>query len=188
MLNKLILGLSLLVLTACSSVPPRLDIQIPPPNLAAKPTYAGITVNLSSRDVRDAFYLIAIHKAGKAATLVTNKTSLVKLAESRLADGWQKQGITILEEGKISAQLELQIARIDVQQDSFEYEAASSLVVSITVTNGLDTLTKQFQSKSMMTGPFSPNIDELEAKFTEQLTAVLNDIYQDKQVIDYLTR
>jgi len=187
MLKKLGLGLSLLLLTACTSVPHQLDIQVPSTTAAVQPAYAGVTVDLSSRDVRDAFYLIAIHQAGDAATLVNNKTPLAQLAESGLANGWQKQGLTITKDGQIKAQLEIQIARIDVQQDSFEYEAESSLVVSITVNNGIKTLTKQFQSKSMMTGPLSPNIEQLETKFTEQLTTVLNDIYQDKQIINYLT-
>lgn len=188
MLKKLVLAFSVSILAACSSVPQQLDIQLPATTAEVQPAYANVTVELSNRDVRDAFYLIAIHKAGDAATLVNNKTPLAQLAQSALASVWQQQGLAIADNDQLKAQLEIQIARIDVLQDAFEYEAESSLVVSITINNGSDTLTKQFQTKSMMTGPLRPSIEQLEGKFTEQLVRVVNDIVTDKQVIDYLTR
>lgn len=186
MLKQILLGTSLLLLTACASVPEQVNISTAPVNLA--PKYSNTTVSLTSRDIRDANYLIAIHKVGDPAKLINNKASLAKLAETSLQQGWEQQGLVFDPQAEVAINLEVQVARIDVQQDAFEYMAESALIVILSVENEGQTLTKQFSRASTLTGAFNPSIPELEAKFSQQLSLLLTDIFEDQQVNDYLTR
>ncbi|MBL1417741.1 MAG: hypothetical protein COB27_012800, partial [Moritella sp.] len=61
-------------------------------------------------------------------------------------------------------------------------------VLIISIENQGQTLTKQFRSASILTGAFSPSMSELEAKFSQQLSSLLNDVFNDQQISDYLTR
>lgn len=186
MLKKLLLSASLLLLTACASAPSQVNITTQ--DLTLSTQYSDTNVTLASKDIRDANYLIAIHKVGEPAQLINNKGSLVSLAASQLQQGWEQQGLIFSPQAGIEINLELQTARIDVQQDNFEHQAESTLTLIISIENKGQTLTKQFRSSSTLTGAFSPSISELETKFSQQLTSLLNDIFSDEQINDYLTR
>lgn len=186
MLKKLLLSTSLLLLTACASTPQQVSLTVEPVSLTAQ--YTDTKVVVSSKDIRDANYLIAIHEAGEPAQLINHQGSLAKLTSNLLKQGWQQQGLTFAPQADIAINLKLQTARIDVQQDSFEYQAESALVLIVVVKNQGQTLTKQFRSASTLTGAFSPSISELETKFSQQLSSLVNDVFKDQQISDYLTR
>ncbi|MFT5879262.1 MAG: putative lipoprotein [Moritella sp.] len=186
MLKQILLATGLLLLTACASDPEQVNISTAPVKLV--PKYSNTTVSLTSRDIRDANYLIAIHKIGDPAKLINNQSSLAKLAEMSLQQGWQQQGLVFDPQAEVAINLEVRVARIDVQQDAFEYMAESDLVLILSVENEGQTLTKQFSRASTLTGAFNPSIPELEAKFSQQLSLLLTDIFEDQQVNEYLTR
>lgn len=185
MLKKLFIAASVFTLAACSTVPTQVNIV--PTTQEQAQRYNDINVNLTSRDIRDANYLIAIHQVGDAAKLINNKAALSSLVETNLQKGWEQQGIVFADDAAIKVQIEVQVARVDIQQDSFEYEANSSLILALSITNEGKTLTKQFRSKSSMSGPFDPDIKDIEAKFAKQLSVLLQDIYLDEQVSNYLS-
>ncbi|QUM82227.1 hypothetical protein HWV01_19050 [Moritella sp. 5] len=186
MLKKLLLNISLLLLTACASPPQQVNITAEPAPLATQ--YAGTQVSITSKDIRDANYLIAIHKVGEPAQLLNNQSSLVNLTTAKLQQGWEQQGLVFSPQADIAINLELQTARIDVQQDSFEHQAESTLMLIVSIDNKGQTLTKQFRSASTLTGAFSPSMSDLETKFSQQLSSILNDVFNDQQINDYLTR
>jgi len=186
MLKKLLLNISLLLLTACASAPQQVNITAEPAPLTTQ--YPGTLVSLTSKDIRDANYLIAIHKVGEPAQLLNNQNSLVNLITAKLQRGWEQQGLVFSPQADIAINLELQTARIDVQQDSFEHQAESSLMLIVSIDNEGQTLTKQFRSASTLTGAFSPSMNDLETKFSQQLSSLLNDVFNDQQISDYLTR
>jgi len=186
MLKKLLLTTGLSLLTACASAPKQVNITVDPAPLTMR--YADTMVSLTSTDIRDANYLIAIHKVGEPAELVNNQNSLVNLITAKLQQGWQQQGLVFTADADIAINLELQTARIDVQQDSFEHQAESALTLIISIENKGQTLTKQFRSASTLTGAFSPSMSELETKFSQQLSSLLNDVFKDEQINDYLAR
>ncbi|PKH07289.1 YajG family lipoprotein [Moritella sp. Urea-trap-13] len=186
MLKKLLLSAGLILLTACASAPQQVNITAEPAPLTTQ--YSETQVTLTSKDIRDANYLIAVHKVGEPAQLLNNQGSLVKLTTAKLQQGWEQQGLVFTPQADIAINLELQTARIDVQQDSFEHQADSALVLIISIANNGQTLTKQFRSASTLTGAFSPSMSDLEAKFSQQLSSLLNDIFNDQQIRDYLAR
>ncbi|MDX2320584.1 MAG: YajG family lipoprotein [Moritella sp.] len=186
MLKKLLLSASLLLLTACASAPQQVNITAEPAQLTTQ--YSDTQVSLTSKDIRDANYLIAIHKVGEPAQLLNNEGSLVNLTTAKLQQGWEQQGLVFKPQADIAINLELQTARIDVQQDSFEHQADSALVLIISIENKGQTLTKQYRSASTLTGAFSPSMSDLEAKFSQQLSSLLDDIFNDQQIRDYLAR
>ena len=186
MLKMLLLGATLLTLSGCANIPEQVNISTNPVQLT--PLYNNIQVTLTSQDIRQANYLIAIHKAGQAAKLINNQVALSNLIATRLQQGWQQQGIVIADDADITANIAIQTARVDVQQDNFEYVADSQLVLIVTVTNKGQTLNKQFRSSSTLAGAFNPVVSELEAKLTQQLNAMLSDIFADPQIRDYLSR
>jgi len=186
MLKKLLLSASLVLLTACASAPQQVNITAEPASLTTQ--YAGTQVSLTSKDIRDANYLIAIHKVGEPAQLLNNQSSLVNLTTAKLQQGWEQQGLVFTAAADIAINLELQTARIDVQQDSFEHQAESTLMLIVSIENKGQTLTKQFRSASTLTGAFSPSMSDLETKFSQQLSSLLNDVFNDQQISDYLTR
>ena len=186
MLKKLLLTAGLVLLTACASAPQQVNITAELAPLTTQ--YSGIQVNLTSKDIRDANYLIAVHKVGDPAQLLNNQSSLINLTTAKLQQGWEQQGLVFTAAADIAINLELQTARIDVQQDNFEHQADSTLVLIISIENQGQTLTKQFRSASILTGAFSPSMSDLEAKFSQQLSSLLNDVFNDQQISDYLTR
>jgi len=186
MLKKLLLSTGLLLLTACASAPQQVNITAEPAALTMQ--YSDTQVSLTSKDIRDANYLIAIHKVGEPAQLLNNQSSLVNLTATKLQQGWEQQGLTFAPQADIAISLELQTARIDVQQDSFEHQAESTLMLIISIENNGQTLTKQYRSASTLTGAFSPSMTDLETKFSQQLSALLNDVFNDEQISHYLTR
>ena len=186
MLKKLLLSAGLLLLTACATAPQQVNITADPAPLTTQ--YHGTQVALTSKDIRDANYLIAIHKVGEPAQLVNNQSSLINLTTAKLQQGWEQQGLVFSAQADIAINIELQTARIDVQQDSFEHQVESTLVLIISIENKAQTLTKQFRSASTLTGVFSPAMSDLETKFSQQLSSLLNDVFHDQQISDYLAR
>lgn len=186
MLKNLLLSAGLVLLTACASTPQQVNITADPAQLTTQ--YSDTQVTLVSKDIRDANYLIAIHKVGEPAQLLNNQGSLVNLTAAKLQQGWEQQGLVFSPQADIAINLELQTARIDVQQDSFEHQAESTLMLIVSIENKGQTLTKQFRSASSLTGAFSPSIDDLESKFSQQLSSLLNDVFNDQQISDYLAR
>ncbi|GIC77832.1 YajG family lipoprotein [Moritella sp. F3] len=186
MLKKLLLSTSLVLLTACASAPQQVNITAEPAQLTTQ--YSDTQVTLSSKDIRDANYLIAVHKVGEPAQLLNNKGSLINLTTAKLQQGWEQQGLVFSPQADIAINLELQTARINVQQDSFEHQAESTLMLIVSIKNKDQTLTKQFRSASTLTGAFGPSMSDLEAKFSQQLSSLLNDVFNDQQIRDYLAR
>ena len=186
MLKLLSIAVTMLILSGCANIPTQINISTNAVQLA--PQYDNVRVRLTSQDIRDANYLIAIHKAGQAAKLINNQAALSSLIATSLEQGWQQQGIVITNDAAITANIAIQTARVDVQQDNFEYVADSQLVLVVTVTNKGQTLNKQFRSSSTLAGAFNPVVSELEAKLTQQLNAMLRDIFADPQIRDYLSR
>jgi len=186
MLKKLLLSSALVLLTACASAPKQVNITAELAPLTAQ--YSETQVTLTSKDIRDANYLIAIHKVGEPAQLLNNQSSLINLTTAKLQQGLEQQGLVFSSQADIAINLELQTARIDVQQDSFEHQADSTLVLIISIDNNGQTLTKQYRSASTLTGAFSPSMTDLETKFSQQLSSLLNDVFNDEQINHYLTR
>lgn len=186
MLKKLLLSAGFILLTACASAPQQVNISAELAPLTRQ--YNDTQVTLTSKDIRDANYLIAVHKVGEPAQLLNNQGSLVNLTTAKLQQGWEQQGLVFTPQADIAIKLELQTARIDVQQDSFEYLAESTLMLIVSIDNKGQTLTKQFRSASTLTGAFNPPMNDLEAKFSQQLSSLLTDVFNDQQIRDYLAR
>ncbi len=174
------------VLTGCATKPHTFNVSTTLPELSQQ--YQALDASYLARDVRPANYLVAIHRVGEPANLINNKYLLTTLIGEQLKQGWQTQGINFVEQSPLQVMLDIQVARIDIQQDAFEYEAESALTLLVTIDNNGDKLTKQFRSSSSLQGSFSPDMKMLEDKFALQVNTLLGEILHDHQVSQYLTK
>lgn len=173
-------------LAGCAAKPNTFNVNTTLPELSLQ--YRDLEASYLARDIRPANYLVAIHRVGEPANLINNQYKLSTLIGEQLKLGWQTQGVNFVEQSPLQVMLDIQVARIDIQQDAFEYEAESALTLLVTIDNNGDKLTKQFRSSSSLQGTLSPDMPLLEEKFALQVNTLLSEILHDPQVSQYLTK
>lgn len=173
-------------LAGCATKPHTFNVKATLPELSQQ--YQGVEASYLARDIRPANYLVAVHRVGEPANLINNQYKLTTLIGEQLKQGWQTQGVNFVQQSPLQVMLDIQVARIDIQQDAFEYEAESALTLLVTIDNNGDKLTKQFRSSSSLQGSLSPDMPLLEEKFALQVNTLLSEILHDPQVNQYLTK
>lgn len=174
-----------LFLGACASGIQHLVIN-PDVLIPSNTLFAGKSINLNTGDLRTAQHMLQIIKEGKAAELVTSQSSLAQLVDNALSSAFKKSGAQLGPTGNNVLNIVISKALINVNQSMMKYNANNSIELSISVDNGLQTLTKSYRSSGKSEGPFKADIAVLERDFNQQLSKLITNIINDPELINFM--
>ncbi|MCE0556005.1 YajG family lipoprotein [Motilimonas sp. E26] len=181
-----LLGLALL--SGCSSSLP-LNLHLSPKVAEQTVKYpANTTTALVSSDLRTQPHIVSIQEDDKPTTLVNNDVPVRILLADKLGQGLTEQGVTIT--GSSSTKLHLDVVAMETKiiKNGTSFDAQSTTQLTLVIEKPTRKITKQYKTVSTKTGPFSPTAAELEEGLNKQLTTLLADILNDKQLFEELNK
>lgn len=186
MKRKLLFSLCLAVtLTACSSAPTHL-IVAPELPIAASNLYADKSAQLQVTDMRTSNHIVQILKSGEAATILSSSERLETIVKNTLQQSWKKQGLTISELANNHIDISIEKAIISVEQATMSYTTQSEIILQVRINNGSQTLTNTFKSRANSEGALKADIAVLERDFNQNLTTLLLQVLQSKDIKAFL--
>lgn len=183
------LFLSILFLSACSNTPNSLQLI---PKLDEKITNTKIDSNkkwlIGSQDLRTERYLIAISKGDDVATLINESSSTRALIEKTLQAHWAKQGLQFTNKSTNEYQIDIQLLKLlaEVEQSTMSHETDINLIIKVQLKSSKTTFSKTFRSHYEEKAPFSASVKDLSELLNTQLSQLLDQIVQDRELNDKL--
>lgn len=173
----------IILLNGCSSKDPintNLTLQ-----LDSQPT--GMYSNESSaalrgHDARQDFSVIVYQLEGKPDIRLPNQTAPHILVTEQLANGLREQGLIFKNNSPVRIQLDLNELLVSVTHPKLLYNAKAKSHLTLTIKNGEVTLTKTYDREANNDSVTRPSVHELEEMLNSQLTDIVNQILQDKEV------
>lgn len=177
--------LSTLLLTACATAPT--SLQLTPElenNTSIKKAESEHTWALNSDDFRTARYLIAISSGDDVATLVNESASSRAIIEKTLQSHWSQKGLHFTDKKNNPYKVQIQLIKLlaEVEQGTLSHESDINVVIKIQLSSDKKTFSKTFRSHYEEKSPFSADINALSEQLNTQLSQLLNQIVQDKEL------
>ncbi|WP_319781977.1 YajG family lipoprotein [Oceanisphaera sp. IT1-181] len=183
----LMTGVLALSLTACASYyPVAVDVQ---PTVDAKGgVYRGQAISLSSQDKRKNDYIIQIEQNNKAPVVVGASNNIKVQMEQALAQGFSNQGAFIEQGSPTQIQLELEEVLARVIRGHISYDVVQQLRMQLVLKRDGRTITKQYRrsAQAEFPGRLHPELDKVKDAVNEQLTLMLKDMLNDRDVQQFI--
>ena len=183
----LLTGVLALGLSACASYYP-IAIDVSPTVNATGGVYRGQSLSLSSQDKRNNDYIIQIEQNNKAPIVVGASNNLKVQMEQALAQGLSNQGAFIEQGSATRVQLELQEVLARVIRGHISYDVVQQLRMQLVLQRDGRTLTKQYRrsAQAEFPGRLHPELDKVKTALDEQLTLMLKDMLNDRDVQQFI--
>ena len=180
---------SLFALISCASVPTDINIS-PDLNLKAD-TYAFSNENewkINSQDLRIARHLVQIVDGDKAAKLINERESMRLLIDRNLSQAWLYNKLKVADQSKYKINIKLVRALATVTEAAISHEVKSEFIIQIQLINQANEYTKLFSSNNQWEASFTADIPDITKKLSLQLSELLNQIIQDRELNDNLQK
>lgn len=187
-LNKIhlvLLSFSLTLICSCSSTPTEMVISPQVPN-SSSINYQNKTAQLSIKDLRNKIHIIEIHTQDKAAQVINTRSDLNTLLHSTISRSLTQSGLTIDSSASNQLLLIIDKAEISVNQSTLQYNTTSVIQLTVKLTSHEQTLTKTFTTSSKSEGVLNADIAVLERDFNQQLSQLIQQIINDKELIAFI--
>ncbi len=174
-----------LLLTACST--PIKNVIVNPELLATNNNaYQQKQAQISFTDLRRANHVVQVLRTNEAAELYSPQEPLVSIINSALSAGFKANGLQLQPLAANQFEIIIDNALISVQQELVKYKAHNEIQIRVIAKNGQKTLTKTFKITGNSNGPFKADIAVLERDFNQQLTKLLTQITQNKELQQFI--
>lgn len=185
----ILLLLSSLTILGCSqtpsSIPLTSQLTLNKPEL----TYHNLQAwQIDSQDLRVARHLIEIVDGDNVAKLINEQQSLTKLIEDNLRQTWTANQLKTAKQSDYKLDIQLVEALTKVTEPTMSYEVSTDMKIKIKLQHNNKTFVKLFQSNHQWNAPFSTSISRVTEQLETQLSQLLNEIIQDKELNDKLNQ
>lgn len=183
----LMTGVLALSLTACASYYP-VAVDVQPIVDAQGGVYRGQAVSLSSQDKRKNDYIIQIEQNNKAPVVVGASNNIKVQMEQALAQGFSNQGAFIEQGSPTQIQLELEEVLARVIRGHISYDVVQQLRMQLVLKRDGRTITKQYRrsAQAEFPGRLHPELDKVKDAVNEQLSLMLKDMLNDRDVQQFI--
>lgn len=188
-MKSLVISLfGLALLSGCSSSLP-LNLHLSPKVAEQTVRYSGNTqAALVANDLRQRPHIVSIRNDDAPATLVNNDVAVNTMLADKLGQALTEQGVIITPNA--STQLHLDVIELETKiiKNGTSFNARSTTKLALVIKKPTRKITKQYKTISTRSGAFNPSAAELEEGLNKQLTTLLSDILNDKQLIEELNK
>lgn len=182
---KILLLSSTGLFLACST-PIKQVIISPELQLGHSNTYQQKQVQISFSDVRSAKHIVQILRIGEATELYPSQQPIVSIVDKSLSSEFTNNGLRIQSLAINHVDVIIEKALVNVQQELVKYSTSSEIVLRVIINNGQSTLTKSFKVSGTSIGSLKADIAVIERDFNQQLTQLLTQIVQSKELQKFI--
>lgn len=187
-MKKLALIVSLVLLAGCSAnYPLTTTLHLHSDSQSGEVYDHTITAVLRGHDARQESAVVA-YRFGQPEILLPNETEPHALLTSQLAQGLLQQGLEFKENAPIRIQLNLEHLLADVSRPKILYNATAKSHITLIVSNRGTTLSKTYKREANRESPTRPALVDLEQMLNEQLSDIVSQILEDREVRDAIRR
>jgi uncharacterized lipoprotein len=179
--KKVVIGLTIIVLTACSSTAKKMVIS-PQISEIKSTVYALKSAQVNVIDMRPNRHVVAIHREGEAIELVSAHDHFDSIINGLYKQSLKNNGLLLDESSPNNIELIINSAEVHVYQELMKYKTTSQLSLTAKVTSGDKTLTKNFNNKGKSNGVLSADLAVLERNFNQQISDTITLIINDKEI------
>ncbi|KMV31301.1 YajG family lipoprotein [Photobacterium swingsii] len=185
-MKKFLLVASVLALSACSAPQaPQLTLA-PTPVIATQASVNGTHVNLTSQDLRPAQFIAVVDTGRQNVEPIHASQNLRVTLEDALARQLTAQGYKLDKNSKGTLRLDILEAMVNVKHSVMSHELSTKLQLQLVVDSPKGKFVKRYAGKSDKTGAMSASTEDMELALNNLMTAVLNDIYADAELNNYM--
>jgi len=177
--------LLIILLTGCADSSKTMVIS-PQLNPIKTNNFTGKVVQLDVTDLRNSIHIITVFKEDQAAQLISSSSNIEQVVLSSLKESLKSSGLTLDAKGQTKVTFIINTAQIRVQQSMLNYQAKSKITLTAKIQSSEKTLTKTYNSTTNSEGALSADIAVLERDFNQQLSAVLLQIIDDKEIHQFI--
>lgn len=179
--------LPLLLLGGCASMPK--EVVLAPTLIPQQYSPEALsTVDLDVVDNRPQRHLLQIQQGEEKRKLLSANRSPGKLLNQTISEGLSQQGFRLTPTAEVVMTVEIEKMLINLNQEVVKYQAENDIALKVIVKHHGKTLTKRFASKGESHGPLKADVTVLERLFNEQLGQLINQLLNDSQIKEYLTK
>ncbi len=182
-MNKIVILAFAVLLTGCGAKYPlttnlNLQVSSQPAGIYSNGTSAALKGRDNRRDSA-----VAVYKFKDEPEIqIPNETEPHLLVTERLAIGLQEQGLKFESNSPVRIQLDLNELLVTVTRPKLLYSAKAKSRLSLTIKNGDISLTKKYDREANHESVTRPPLQDLEKMLNDQLTEIVTQILQDKEI------
>jgi uncharacterized lipoprotein YajG len=142
----------------------------------------GTAASLQGHDGRDYEEVARYEIKDDPAVRIPNRNAPHLVVSERLAIGFREQGLVFSHQAPAHLLLEIDELLATVTKPKILYDTKAVSAVSVTVSNGGSSLTKRYRKEATRASATRPDLEELEALLSEQLSRIVQQILEDQEV------
>jgi len=177
--------LLIILLTGCANSSKTMVIS-PQVNSITTNNLTGKVAQLDVTDLRNSIHIITVFKDDQAAQLISSSSNIKQIVLSSLTKSLASNGLTFGVNAINNFTVIINTAQISVQQSMLNYQAKSEITLTAKIQSSEQTLTKTYNSTTVSEGALNADIAVLERDFNQQLSAVLLQIVDDKEIHQFI--
>lgn len=140
------------------------------------------TAALNGQDARADSAVVIYRLPGKPEIRIPNSTPPHLLVTEQYARGLMSEGLVFEAGAPVRIQLKINELVAVVNRPDFLYKAKARSNLTLTVTNRQTTLSRTYDRQANHDSIGRPAVEDLEKLLNEQLTDIVNQMLQDKEV------
>ncbi|HDI3150316.1 TPA: hypothetical protein PMB23_003742 [Vibrio cholerae] len=185
-MKKLVLAVSIALLTACSA-PQQSQINVnPQAALSQNAIVNNSSFSLVSKDVRSAQYVALVDSGRNNIEPIHPRQNVRITLENALAEQFGSQGFRLSVNSENTITLEIQELLVSVKHSIMENQMDGSVVLEITAETPRGKLVKSYTGTAKRTGVLSASNDEIETVLNDVINTVLKEIANDAELQNYM--
>lgn len=184
-LNKLAIGVSIIILTACANTTKKMVVSPQISELKSN-IYALKAAQVNVMDLRPNTHIVAVHREDEAIELISAHDHLDTIINTLFKQSLINNGLSVNDHSANNIELIINSAEVHVYQKLMKYKTSSQLTLTAKVTSGEQTLTKTFNNKGKSNGVLSADLAVLERNFNQQISDALALIVNDTEIKQFL--
>ncbi len=174
-------------LAACSSTSSTIVLS---PNIPVAhhkiSTFSPISVQVI--DQRSVDYIVNIDGSDPKNRTLSSSESLKQLLQHSLVNGFEGANVALSHQAPVSLTFYLDKLLVNVKQNTFDYNATTSLVLRVKGNSPHQTFTKDYKVSGSMNGAFKLEHSDIEKELNNLIDKLTTDIINDDQLQDFLSK
>lgn len=185
-MRKLVILVSIALLSACSSPQPEQINFTPTAVHSQNQMVHGKAFNLTSKDVRSAQY-VALVDSGRSNIEPLHSRQNVRIAlENALSEQFKSQGYQLSVNSPNSVELDIQQLLVNVKHSVMKNTIEGDVTIVVTARTAQGKLVKTYHGVSKKTGLLSASNKNIQLVLNDLVDHVLKEIAHDKELQTYM--
>jgi uncharacterized lipoprotein len=185
-MKKLLVTVSIMLLTACATSPESQINLMPKATLSKSDIVKGKSFMLTSKDIRAAQYVAIVDSGHSRVEPIHPKQNLRLTLDDILTQQFESQGFLIVANSNNSITLTIDQALVTVNHSMMSNEMNAEVVIDVTAETPIGKLVRTYNGTAMRSGALSASNEDIQLVLNDVLTLVLEKVANDQELQSYM--